>query len=36
MKANYLERFIIGIVCALAVLSPRAAAALAGSVLAKL
>jgi hypothetical protein len=27
MKANYWERFIIGIVCAIAVLSPRAAAA---------
>ena len=36
MKANYLERFIIGIVCAVAVLGPRAAAALAGSVLDKL
>jgi hypothetical protein len=27
MKANYGERFIMGIVCAIAVLSPRAAAA---------
>jgi len=36
MKTHYGERFVVGIICAIAVLGPRAAAALAGSVLAGL